>query len=148
MKPRRPYLLRALYEWILDCDEIPNILVDAEVDGVVVPSEHVQDGQIVLNISPSTVRDLSLGNDYVMCYGRFAGRNFEIILPIESIRAIYGRDSGQGLAFEDEEFSPEDAMSADPSQPAVTQKPSARLESEKATEAGDAKKTGPDLKLV
>ena len=69
MKPRRPYLLRALYEWIVDCDEVPNILVDTEVAGVVVPTEYVQDGQIVLNISPSAVRDLSLGNEFVMCPG-------------------------------------------------------------------------------
>ena len=51
MKPRRPYLLRALYEWILDSDEVPNILVDTEVAGVIVPTEYVQDGQIVLNLS-------------------------------------------------------------------------------------------------
>ena len=99
MKPRRPYLLRALYEWILDSDEVPNILVDTEVAGVIVPTEYVQDGQIVLNISPTAVKDLSLGNDYVMCFGRFSGRNFEIVLPIESIRAIYCRDSGQGLSL-------------------------------------------------
>jgi len=104
VKPRRPYLLRALYEWILDSDEVPNILVDTEVTGVIVPTEYVQDGQIVLNISPTAVKDLSLGNDYVMCFGRFSGRNFEIVLPIESIRAIYCRDSVQVLAFEDEAF--------------------------------------------
>lgn len=104
MKPRRPYLLRALYEWIVDSDEVPNILVDAEIDGVVVPNEHVRDGQIVLNISPQAVRNLNLGNDYVMCEGRFSGRSFELILPIESIRAIYCRDSGQGLAFDDEDL--------------------------------------------
>ena len=148
MKPRRPYLLRALYEWILDCDEIPNILVDAEVEGVVVPPEHVQDGQIVLNISPSAVRDLSLGNDFVMCYGRFAGRTFEIILPIESIRAIYGRDSGQGLAFEDEEFLPEDVKVAEGSQSETTPAPTAKSESEDTVEEPDAENTGPNLRLV
>ncbi len=105
MKPRRPYLLRALYEWIVDSEEVPNILVDAEIDGVVVPNEHVRDGQIVLNISPQAVRNLNLGNDYVMCEGRFSGRSFELILPIESIRAIYCRDSGQGLAFDDEDLN-------------------------------------------
>lgn len=101
MKRRRPYLLRALYEWIVDSGEVPNVLVDAEIYGVVVPSEHVRDGQIVLNISPQAVRNLSLGNDYVMCEGRFSGRSVELILPIESVRAIYCRDSGQGLAFDD-----------------------------------------------
>ena len=104
MKRRRHYLLRALYEWIVDSGEVPNVLVDAEIDGVVVPSEHVRDGQIVLNISPQAVRNLSLGNDYVMCEGRFSGRSVELILPIESVRAIYCRDSGQGLAFDDEDL--------------------------------------------
>jgi len=104
VKRRRPYLLRALYEWIVDSGEVPNVLVDAEIDGVVVPSEHVRDGQIVLNISPQAVRNLSLGNDYVMCEGRFSGRSVELILPIESVRAIYCRDSGQGLAFDDEDL--------------------------------------------
>jgi stringent starvation protein B len=104
VKRRRPYLLRALYEWIVDSGEVPNVLVDAEIEGVVVPSEHVRDGQIVLNISPQAVRNLSLGNDYVMCEGRFSGRSVELILPIESVRAIYCRDSGQGLAFDDEDL--------------------------------------------
>ncbi|HBF61808.1 MAG TPA: ClpXP protease specificity-enhancing factor [Gammaproteobacteria bacterium] len=145
MKPRRPYLLRALYEWIVDCDEVPNILVDTEVAGVVVPTEYVQDGQIVLNISPSAVRDLSLGNEFVMCSGRFAGRSFEITLPIESIRAIYCRDSGQGLAFEDEDFAAAESL--------VTEQETSVLNPEVAAEEtavkdGDAEKKGPNLRLV
>ena len=95
MKSRRPYLLRALYDWIVDSGEIPNILVDAEIDGVVVPQEHVQDGQIVLNISPQAVRNLNLGDEYVMCEGRFSGRSMELVLPIvayeRSIVEILGK---------------------------------------------------------
>ena len=139
MKPRRPYLLRALYEWILDSEEVPNILVDAEISGVVVPTEYVQDGQIVLNISPTAVRDLSLGNEYVMCSGRFSGRNFEIVLPIESIRAIYCRDSGQGLAFEDEEFETASATTAEASTSATVIKEDAE---------GSKDSSGPTLRLV
>ena len=138
MKPRRPYLLRALYEWILDSDEVPNILVDTEVPGVVVPTEYVQDGQIVLNISPTAVKDLSLGNDYVMCFGRFSGRNFEIVLPIESIRAIYFRDSGQGLAFEDETFE------AASEEPAATASP----KTDDPEKPKDKNGSGPTLRLV
>lgn len=138
MKPRRPYLLRALYEWILDSDEVPNILVDTEVAGVIVPTEYVQDGQIVLNISPTAVKDLSLGNDYVMCFGRFSGRNFEIVLPIESIRAIYCRDSGQGLAFEDEAFDT-------PSEDKAVTEPSKSDDGEKPV---DKNGSGPTLRLV
>ena len=139
MKPRRPYLLRALYEWILDSEEVPNILVDAEISGVVVPTEYVQDGQIVLNISPTAVRDLSLGNEYVMCSGRFSGRNFEIVLPIESIRAIYCRDSGQGLAFEDEEFETASATTAAASTSTTAIKEDAE---------GSKDSSGPTLRLV
>lgn len=130
MKRRRPYLLRALYEWIIDSGEVPNVLVDAEIDGVVVPQEHVRDGQIVLNISPQAVRNLSLGNDYVMCEGRFSGRSVELILPIESVRAIYCRDSGQGLAFDDEDLLQDEADGelgtelAQTSQPESEPKPS------------------------
>jgi len=139
VKPRRPYLLRALYEWILDSEEVPNILVDAEISGVVVPTEYVQDGQIVLNISPTAVRDLSLGNEYVMCSGRFSGRNFEIVLPIESIRAIYCRDSGQGLAFEDEEFETASATTAEASTSTTAIKEDAE---------GSKDSSGPTLRLV
>jgi stringent starvation protein B len=136
-----------LYEWIIDCGEVPNILVDTEVDGVVVPNEYVEDGQIVLNISPGAVRDLSLGNEFVMCYGRFAGRNFEITLPIESIRAIYCRDSGQGLAFEDEDFS---VVNTDDPQPMQEEGPSEKDESVSANgrASSDAEKKGPNLRLV
>lgn len=136
MKRRRPYLLRALYEWIVDSGEVPNVLVDAEVEGVVVPQEHVRDGQIVLNLSPQAVRNLSLGNDYVMCEGRFSGRSVELILPIESVRAIYCRDSGQGLAFDDEDLMHDEGDVVQPANPAESD--------------GGSKPTGdkPTLRLV
>lgn len=133
MKPRRPYLLRALYDWIVDSGEVPNILVDAEVDGVVVPQEHVRDGQIVLNISPQAVRNLNLGNEYVMCEGRFSGHSFELTLPVESVRAIYCRDSGQGLAFDDEDMMNEgstEGVEPQQSSDSVTDSSSARSDSE------------------
>ena len=140
MKPRRPYLLRALYEWIVDSGEIPNVLIDAEIDGVVVPEEHVRDGQIVLNISPQAVRNLNLGDDFVMCEGRFSGRSMELILPIISIRAIYCRDSGQGLAFDDEDMHAEDAEAV-----AIQ---SAEILSEDAGKRPDNDGPRPTLRLV
>ena len=143
MKPRRPYLLRALYEWIVDSGEIPNVLIDAEIDGVVVPEEHVQDGQIVLNISPQAVRNLNLGDDFVMCEGRFSGRSMELILPIISIRAIYCRDSGQGLAFDDEDMRAEDAEDAEAVAPQ-----SAEALSEDAGKGPDNDGPRPTLRLV
>ena len=110
MKSQRPYLLRALYDWIVDSDETPYVLVDASIADVVVPTEFVEDGQIVLNMGPNAVRDLVLENDFVMFNSRFAGRAFEIILPMASIKAIYCKDSGEGMVFPEEDITP-DAVS-------------------------------------
>ena len=103
MKPQRPYLLRALYEWIVDSDEVPYVLVDATADGVHVPKEHVQDGQIVLNLGPNAVRDLVIEEQHLMCGGRFSGKHFELYLPMPSILAIYAKDTREGMVFPDEE---------------------------------------------
>ena len=115
MKAQRPYLLRALYEWIVDSGEVPYVLVDATVADVAVPAEHVKDGQIVLNIGPNAVRDLSLGDEYVMCSGRFDGRVFEICLPMLSIKAIYCKDTAQGMVFPEETWPASAAPSTAPS---------------------------------
>ena len=112
MTPQRPYLLRALYQWLVDNDDVPYVMVDATSEGVVVPTEHVKDGQIVLNLGPAAVRDLVMEQDYVMCSSRFGGRAFELVLPMVSISAIYGRDTRQGMVFPDEEFA-SDRPSAD-----------------------------------
>ncbi len=105
MKPQRPYLLRALYEWLIDSGDVPYVLVDASGDEVRVPLEHVKDGQIVLNLGPDAVRDLVLEQDYVMCSSRFRGQAFELYLPMSNIRAIYGRDTHEGMVFPDEDIA-------------------------------------------
>ena len=143
MKPRRPYLLRALYDWIVDSGETPNILVDAEMCGVVVPQEYVQDGQIVLNISPQAVRNLNLGDEYVMCEGRFSGRSMELVLPIVSIRAIYCRDSGQGLAFDDEDMHQDEAVAED-----AATAPSGERTTDVGKKDPDSEGSKPTLRLV
>jgi stringent starvation protein B len=95
----RPYLLRALYEWIVDNEHIPYIVVDATMPGVVAPPEHVKDGQITLNIAPHAVQSLSLGNADVRFSARFSGRPWMITIPVMAILAIYDRDTGQGMGF-------------------------------------------------
>lgn len=99
MTSSRPYLLRALYEWIVDNDHVPYIVVDAQQPGVVVPPEHVKDGQIVLNIAPQAVQGLSLGNAEVRFSARFSGRGWTITAPIQAVLAIYDRETGQGMGF-------------------------------------------------
>lgn len=99
MTSSRPYLLRALYEWIVDNDHVPYIVVDAQQPGVVVPPEHVKDGQITLNIAPHAVQGLSLGNAEVRFSARFSGRAFTVTAPVQAVLAIYDRETGQGMGF-------------------------------------------------
>ena len=99
MKSNRPYLIRALHEWILDNDCTPHIVVDAEAPGVSVPMSYVKDGQIVLNLAPKAVSAMTLGNDRIVFSARFGGKPTEVRVPIAAVRGIYARENGQGLAF-------------------------------------------------
>jgi len=105
--PKRPYLLRALYDWIVDSQLTPYLLVTVEDESVQVPQEYVSEGKIVLNISPMAVRDLDLSQDAVAFSGRFGGRPFPIFVPMASIQAIYARETGEGMMFEPETPSPD-----------------------------------------
>lgn len=102
MTSSRPYLIRALYEWIVDNDMTPHLLVDVGAPEVQVPLEYVEEGKIVLNVSPASVRELELGDEYIMFSARFSGRAMEIVVPVSAVDAIYARENGQGMAFPDE----------------------------------------------
>jgi len=99
---KRPYLLRAINEWILDNHMTPHILVDAATDNVAVPRQYVEDGRIVLNISPAAVRDLEIGNEKLVCGARFSGNAFTICVPILNILAIFAKENGMGIVFSEE----------------------------------------------
>jgi stringent starvation protein B len=105
----RPYLVRAMHEWMTDNGQTPLVVVDAAVDSVIVPLEHVKDGRIVLNVAWSATRDLQLGNDVISFQARFGGVPHSISMPIGAVRGIYARESGQGMVFQDEPGQPEDA---------------------------------------
>ena len=107
MTSSRPYLLRAMYEWMLDNDLTPQIVVDAEGDGVVVPRSFVSDGRIVLNVAPGAVRDLRLGNDAVEFSARFGGKPFEISVPVRAVVAVFSRENGTGMSFPVESDGPD-----------------------------------------
>ncbi len=100
MKSSRPYLVRALYEWIVDNDCTPHLLVNAEFSGVQVPAGFASDGQIVLNVSPSAVRHLHMDNEAISFEGRFAGVPQSLYIPSAAVLAIYARENGQGMVFE------------------------------------------------
>jgi stringent starvation protein B len=110
MTPNRPYLLRAFYEWIVDNNCTPYLVVDATAAGVKVPLQHVKDGQIVLNISPGAVGNLLLGNDAVTFNARFSGNPFALYVPQRAVLAIYARENGAGTMFTPEEEWQEDEL--------------------------------------
>lgn len=107
MNPSRPYLMRGLYEWILDNDCTPYVLVDANIMDVQVPMEHVNDGQIVLNVNPSAVRDLLINNDAMSFNARFAGVTQNVYVPIVAVLAIYAKENGEGMVFGNEAGAPD-----------------------------------------
>lgn len=107
MMSSRPYLVRAFNEWILDNGCTPYILVDASLQGVRVPTEHVANGQIVLNISSSAVKDLIVGNNALEFSARFGGVPMQVYVPLVGVLAIYARENGDGMVFGSEPGSPD-----------------------------------------
>ena len=103
MSSHRPYLLRALYEWIADNDMTPHLLVDATREGVRVPAHTVNEGKVVLNIAARAVAHLNMDNDSVAFTARFGGVSHAVIVPIGAVLAIYARETGQGMALPPEE---------------------------------------------
>ncbi|WOT04603.1 ClpXP protease specificity-enhancing factor [Shewanella youngdeokensis] len=101
--PNRPYLLRAYYEWLMDNQLTPHVVVDAYVPGTQVPQQYVKDGQIVLNITESAVGGLQITNEFIEFSARFGGVPQQVLLPMASIVAIYARENGAGTVFEVEE---------------------------------------------
>jgi len=106
MTSSRPYLLRALYEWIVDNGCTPHVVVNANRDDVQVPRSYVKDGQIVLNVAPSAVMAFNLSNDAMAFNARFGGVPMQIHVPMNAVLGIYARENGQGMIFEPEEDSP------------------------------------------
>lgn len=103
MTSNRPYLLRALYEWISENQMTPHILVDAAIDGVDVPEQAVQKGKVILNIDRAAVHDLEMANEWLSFNARFSGRRYEVKVPLEAVLAIYAKENGQGMMFAQEE---------------------------------------------
>jgi len=100
MTSSRPYLVRALYEWILDNNCTPHLLVHADAEGVDVPRGHVQNGQIVLNIAPTAVVDLLMDQQAISFNARFNGSPTDIYIPMHAVMGIVTRENGQGMMFD------------------------------------------------
>ncbi len=103
MLASRPYLLRAIHEWIVDSGLTPHLLIDAEHPELRVPSSARRDDKVVLNVSPSAVRDLLMDADLVTFVARFGGVSQAISVPVAAVEAIYARENGRGMMFPDED---------------------------------------------
>jgi stringent starvation protein B len=103
MTSSKPYLVRALYEWILDNDNTPYILVDTASDQVLIPPGIANDGKVVLNLAPSAIQNLEMTNSQVSFSARFNGVAEQIFVPLSSLLAIYARENGEGMMFPAEE---------------------------------------------
>lgn len=131
----KPYLVRAVYEWITDNSLTPYILVNANAPGTVVPAQYVKDGMIILNIAFQVVHELLIGNEQIEFKARFSGVPHQIYVPLAAIQAIYAKENGQGLRFDEEmimDFPPEDDSGSGgddggPSTPPKGQKPNLRI---------------------
>lgn len=108
MSARRPYLIRAMHEWMTDNGQTPHFVVDATVASVDVPNAYVRDGRITLNLSRQATQGLKLGNDWVEFSARFDGVPQQVRVPITAALGIYARETGQGMLFDDEGETPPD----------------------------------------
>lgn len=133
VSPTRPYLARAIYEWICDNNLTPYLLVDATQPNTMVPEQFIQDGQIVLNIVPHAVHQLHMSNDAITFSARFGGVSRDIYVPLYAVLGIYARENGQGLFFDPNEYKnvqiQQDDLKSEPkqNQEQPKKKPSLRL---------------------
>jgi stringent starvation protein B len=104
--PKRPFLLRAMHQWISECGHTPHVIVDAGREGAEVPRAYVKDGKIVLNLSESATQHLRLGNDEIEFYARFAGVVYRVRFPVSAVLGIYARETGEGMVFSEQDLGP------------------------------------------
>ena len=117
MTSSRPYLIRAMYQWIADNGMTPHVLVDVSVDGVRVPEQHIQNGKIILNIAPMAISGLVLGDAEITFSARFSGKSMGVLIPVEAVLAVYAKENGQGMMFSEDDgaiSSPDNDDDPDP----------------------------------
>ncbi|NKZ38086.1 MULTISPECIES: ClpXP protease specificity-enhancing factor [Oleiagrimonas] len=143
MSSNRPYLLRAIYDWVTDNGLTPYVLVDATRAGVQVPPHVVKDGQVVLNIAMRAVANLDLGNERIGFSARFSGVSQAVSFPVSAVLAIYAQENGQGMMF------PEDADPPPPDDGVVESAPDADSEQASGDDGeGKPRRGAPHLRVI
>ncbi|MEY4717948.1 MAG: hypothetical protein RL563_566 [Pseudomonadota bacterium] len=126
MTPLKPYLIRSIYEWILDNELTPHLLVNAEHPGVSLPNDYIEEGRIVLNMRPAAIQGLVLGNDDIEFNARFSGKAMHIVAPIPAVLAIYAKENGRGMIFDPDEYD-EDTTPPEPESPPPRKRPQLKV---------------------
>ncbi len=103
MTSSKPYLIRAMFDWIVDNGYTPHVVVNTDTNGVQVPEAYIEDGKIILNIAPRAVRNYDMTNEWISFDARFGGEALEIHVPIIAVMAIYAQENGRGMVFNEEE---------------------------------------------
>lgn len=123
MTSLKPYLIRAIYDWIVDNNFTPYLLANADAEEVVVPHQYAQDGKIVLNLRPQAVHGLALGNDRIEFDARFSGNPMHVHVPIRAVLAIYAQENGKGMIFDEDGDGNGDDTPPRESAPSFQEKP-------------------------
>ena len=118
LTPTRPYMVRAIFEWLEDNNLTPHIMVDTTQPNVTVPVEYVQDGRIVLNIASRARGNLVINNDFINFHARFGGVSQELWVPMQAVMGIYARENSQGMFFDPTEYDNAPQSEINASQPA------------------------------
>jgi len=142
----KPYLLRAIYEWVLDNDATPHVLISAIDSRVDVPQQFVEDDKIILNVSPSAANNMLIDNDGISFSARFGGKPFSIYSPMGSVLALYASETGEGMSFEAEDFDGTPPDGPDDQPPSPKSVPDSNISSLK--QASNKTKKRPTLKVV
>lgn len=141
MRSNQPYLLRAFYDWIVDNQCTPYIIVDAFHESTAVPQEFVKDGQIVLNIAPRAVTNFDMSGDAIACSTRFGGVPVELFLPFSAVLGIYAQENGKGMMFDFEDNN-------DPTPPPSPINNPDLVKKSALSELSDQSKSKPSLRVV
>ena len=142
MTPNRPYLLRAIYDWITDNNLTPYILVDASREGVRVPPQVIKNGQVVLNLAMRAVASLDLGNDWISFQARFSGKSQSILIPVTAVLALYAQENGQGMMF------PADEPGANAAPPPVAGVTAGEADKPSGKDPDKPRKGAPHLRVI
>ena len=125
--PRRPYLLRAMQQWMSDSGLTPHMIVDAERPGTDVPRAHIKDGKIVLNISDTATQRLNISNDWVEFDARFSGVIYHVRCPTSAVLGIYARETGEGMVFSEADGPTDPPNKPAPAEEGVSRRPQLKV---------------------